>query len=453
MRGRNQSSEKTAGSKAGFGFTLIILILFLIPRFLFGQMTVRGMGMGGAYTALARGVHAQVYNPANLGLPDNSKFSMTIFSVEAGAWNNSFTKGMYDQYLTDENDTEWDENDIEDILNHIPAGGFELNANTSVRMFSFSAGPFAFSLGADAGTFIQLDKATFEFPLSGNELGQTYRFNNMNGQALGVGKASLSLGLPFQMPYVDAFAAGATVHLMYSGVYGTIDNADLSFTTAGYGFDINGEYGLTYAIPADDDGNVQTKVGVALDLGVAAQMKQKWTVSLGVSNVLGTLPWLYGQEFEGFVRTDSLSILDFEDMDDVFEDSSWTMDKAAFTTRLPMILRLGCAYEEGNVLLTADYCQGFSEGAWIGTKPQFAFGTEWRGLSWLPLRMGVVVGGRIGFGTSFGFGFRPGGFVLDVGIMNRGFLTASNSKGLIVGVELGIDIRGKKSDVVRVGDF
>lgn len=435
------------------GLLFMLIFILVIPNGLLGQMTVRGMGMGGAYTALARGVHAQAYNPANLGLPDNSKFSMTMFSVEAGAWNNSFTKGMYDQYLTDENDTEWDENDIEDILNHIPDGGFNLSNQVFLRMFSFSAGPFAFSMGANAGAFIQLDKSIFEFPLTGNELGQTYQFGNMDGHALGVGMASFSLGLPFQVPFADAFAAGATVHLMYGGVYGAMDHADLSLTTAGYGFDIDGDYGAIYALPVDDDGNVQTKIAMGLDLGIAAQLKNKWTLSLGVSNVMGSLPWATGQNFEGFVRADSLSVLDMEDMDEVFEDSSWTVDKEAFTTKLPTILRLGCAYEEGNVLLTADYCQGFTEGAWVGTTPRFAFGTEWRGLSWLPLRMGVVVGGRIGFGTSFGFGLRPGGFVLDVGIMNRGFISPNNSKGLMVGVELGIDIGRKKADVVRVGDL
>ena len=145
--------------------------------------------------------------------------------------------------------------------------------------------------------------------------------------------------------------------------------------------------------------------------------------------------------------------IDDEDIETLFADSSWTVEREAFSAQLPKILRLGCAYQEGNVLLTADYCQGLNKGAWIGTKPQFSFGTEWKGVPWLPLRMGVVMGGRIGFGTSFGFGIRPGGFVLDVGFLNRGFITPKNSKGLIVGFELGIDITRKRSDVVRVGDL
>ena len=58
-----------------------LFILCCIPAGLYGQMTARGLAMGGAYTALARGVHAPQWNPANLGLPDNPKFSFTFISL------------------------------------------------------------------------------------------------------------------------------------------------------------------------------------------------------------------------------------------------------------------------------------------------------------------------------------------------------------------------------------
>ena len=87
---------------------IILLVGFLFPLTLQGQMTARGLGMGGAYMAVSRGVHATDYNPANLGLPDNSKFSMTFISVEAGVWNNTFSKEMYDKYFVEGADPETD---------------------------------------------------------------------------------------------------------------------------------------------------------------------------------------------------------------------------------------------------------------------------------------------------------------------------------------------------------
>jgi hypothetical protein len=50
------------------------------------------------------------------------------------------------------------------------------------------------------------------------------------------------------------------------------------------------------------------------------------------------------------------------------------------------------------------------------------------------------MGGRIGFGTSFGFGLRPGKFVLDIGVMNRGFILPNSSKGVFLAVEMGVGL-------------
>lgn len=426
------------------------LLLCLVPTGLFGQMTARGIGMGGAYTALARGYHAQAWNPANLGLPDNSKFSFTFISVGARVRNNSFTKGLWDKYVYGDGDgVHWTQQDIDDILSHIPDSGFDMDVGASVKTLSFSVGRFALSFGADVMSFIRLDKTLFELPLKGNELGKTYNLQNVEGIGVGIGTASLSWGQPIQVNFADVLALGATAHLLYAAGYSNVDRAVASFKTADYGFDVDWDYEVSYAYLG--------KIGLGLDAGLAAQFGEKWTVSLGLANVLGSLSWPDSVYKEiGYGIGDSLSVfsLSEDDDEDALEDTSWSVERAGLlSTRLPTILRFGIAYREGPILLTADYCQGFKDGAWACTKPQFAVGTEWSGLKWLPLRLGVVMGGRIGFGTSFGFGFRPGGFVLDVGMMNRGFISPSNSKGLILALEIGIDLRKKESEVVRVKDF
>jgi len=412
-------------------------------------MTARGLGMGGAYTALARGVHAPMWNPANLGLPDNPKFSMTFISVGAGVWNNSFTKEMYDKYLVNGTKDEdgniiWTQQDIEDILNHIPDGGFGLDVGASFGTFSFSTGRFAMTIGAKAGTYLKLDKTFFEIPLEGTDINEEYNFDNSDGRALGVGVVGLSWGQPLNVSFADAFAVGGTVNILYGGAYGQPDKTELTVATETYGIDIDGEYRVTYAYLGG--------VGWGLDLGTAAQIGKKWTVSFGLANVLGSIPFSNNIEIqEGYFRGDSLSVV--SDFEEDFVDSTWTIDGESFTTKLPTILRLGCSYREGSVLLTADYRQGFHNTAFASSTPRFALGTEWKGLKWLPLRMGVVMGGRIGFGTSFGLGIRPGGFVFDIGVMNRGFVVPKNSKGLIVAVEIGMELHRKKSEVVEVGDF
>ena len=430
MKGRKLSELKI--------ITVLFFILSLIPSEVFSQMTARGLGMGGAYTALARGVHAPIWNPANLGLPDNPKFSMTFISIETGVWNNSLSKGMYDKYFVNGDKDQngniiWERQDVEDILNHIPANGLDLNTEVSVRALSFSVGRFALSFGANVGTFIRLDKTLFALPLQGNELNKKYTLNNTDGEALGIGIINLSLGEPIKVSFADAFAVGGTFHLFYGGGYAKVDSANFSFTTASYGFDIDGSYKATHALGG---------FGWGLDMGAAAQIGKKLTLSLGFANVLGSIPWSNEVESEvGYVKGDSLTVLSTNENDsdeDAIDDSSWTVEGGKFSTKLPSAIRLGCAYSEGSVVLTLDYYQNFRSGAWSSTRPQFAVGTEWTGVSWLPIRAGVIMGGTIGFGTSFGFGIRPGKFVFDVGIMNRGFVFPKNSKGVIVALEMGV---------------
>ena len=251
---------------------LLLLLACLIPAGLFGQMTARGLGMGCAYTALARGYHAQAWNPANLGLPDNPKFSMTFISLLAGVWNNSFTQKMYDQYLVNgtkdaDGDIIWDQQDIQDILNHIPDDGLGLAVSAYARAFSFSVGRFALSIGADVGSFVQIDKSVLDLALRGNRSGETYSLEKTDGKALGVGLVSFSWGQPIQVPFADVFAVGATVSLLYGGAYGNVDKADFSLTMAEYWFNVDGDYEVTYGMGG---------LGWGVDLGAATQLDDNW---------------------------------------------------------------------------------------------------------------------------------------------------------------------------------
>jgi hypothetical protein len=408
-----------------------LFVCFLIPTVGFGQMTARSLGMANAYTALARGVHAPLWNPANLGLPDNPNFSFSLISLAAGVENNTFSKSFYDKYFTggdENNEVYWTPEDVLEILGLIPEDGVTLNIGATVRTFSFSAGKFALSMGASAQSYVQIDKTVLELPLQGNEMNQTYDFSDPDGKGIIIGGLNLSYGNLIPCGFADRFALGGTVHFFYGGFCSNIDYARFVLKTADDGFEINGNYELNYTYLSD-------KIGWGADIGAAAQFDQGWTVSCAVGNILGSIPWTrhVNQEY-GIFEGDSITI---ENADDALLDSTWSVEAASFSEKLPTVLRLGCAYQEGPVLLTADYIQGFKKGVWATTKPQFSFGTEWEGIKWLPLRAGVTLGGEIGLGTSFGFGLHPGGLVLDFGMLSRGFLLPTTSKGYVFGFEMG----------------
>jgi hypothetical protein len=412
--------------------SILVLSACLLPIALSGQMTARGLGMGGAYMALARGIHAADWNPANLGLPDNPGMSVSIVSVGVNADNNSFTQDLYNRYATDEY---WDSNEIEDLLNHIPDDGLNANVLASVRALSFSAGRFAMLLGVDAGVDVRLDKTFLELPLQGNAINKTYSFRNTRAKGLAVAVVGLSYAQPVSFSFAKSSAIGATFHYNGGGTAHS-EKTDLSFSTMDYGIDLDGEY----------EGKVGLSTsGWGLDLGAVSQLDKNWTFGVCLANLASSMRWdKEVKDYRGYVRGDSLDAVDFSEDDkdknekEAIEDSSWTVDEKSFTTRLPVVLRIGGAYRDGATILTFDYLQGFEENAWTSSKPRISVGTEWRKVRWLPLRMGVALGGKIGFGTSFGFGLHPGGIFLDIAVMNHGFIFPKSSKGAAVAVEIGI---------------
>ncbi|MFO7891593.1 MAG: hypothetical protein R6V04_14790 [bacterium] len=411
-----------------FSFLLIVLVITPVSA----QMNARAVGLGGAYTAIARGVNSPLWNPANLGLSDNPKFSMTIIGMQSGAWNNSFSLGMYNKY----NGEYWTDKDIEDILNSIPDNGFRSNTEVLVNALSFSAGRFALTIGVIGGGYVNAAKTLFEIPLTGTKINKLYEFNDTDGSFLAAGMVGVSWGQPLKVDFAEELTVGGTVNLFFSGAYANADTTEFSINSKPYGMDLKGSYAFTYAY--------NSSMGFGLSLGSAARLNKKWSVSIGLTNIFNSIPFNKDVKTEkGTFALDSLNVL--TDFEEDARDTTWTVDASSFSARFPAVLHLGCAYREGAVLMSADYHQVFTKGIYGSTNPQLSVGTEWQGVSWFPLRMGVVMGGYIGFGTSFGFGIRPGGFVLDIGYMSRGFLISPhNTKGMIVSLDLGINLQKKK---------
>lgn len=412
--------------------TLISLIFFLFSYSLHAQWTVRALGMGRAYTAVARGVHSVNWNPANLGLPDNPPFTFSIISASAAVSNNSFTKGDVYQY----EGKYWDQNMKNDILSKIPDDGLSLNAAASIRAFSFSIKNFAIAFDGDGDGYARLDKTPFELLLDGNQMGQTYMFNDVDGRGAGLASVSFSWGQPVEVDFADAFSWGSTLRFSYGIYKARLENVSSSLVVDDYGMDIRSEYMAQYA---------RGGFGWALDIGAAMQKGDKWTYGFGLMNLIGTIPWKKDAKMVfGSVEGASISIEDLaaDDKEErgVVQDTSWTNDITGFAEKMPTSMHLGAAYREGDYLISMDYIQGFRRGIYVSTAPNVAFGTEWVGVRWLPLRMGLSLGGKLGVATSCGFGLRLGAFSLDLGWMSRGFLFPNTSKGGVLGLETGLNL-------------
>lgn len=393
---------------------IYVLILLLSLGFLSetyaqrGVSNARSVAMGGAYTALARGVESATWNPANLGLKAHKVYRLNLFSFGLGIRNNSFSKKQYDLY----NGSYLTEQDKIDILNTIPDNGLAFDINSEVQAFGLSFGSFAFTSSGYAVSNFSLSKDIADILLNGNDFNRTYDVGNSAGEGYGISSFALSKAFSFPLKAFDQFAVGFSAKYLMGFAYGNVNEATSTFTT-----DIDGVHGTGRLVLDRSFGGS----GFGLDLGAAAKLNKDLTASFGISNVFGKINWSNETERTTYTfSADSVSVqrIADTDLDSVVVEEEETVDIDGFSTNLPRQMRLGLSHSSKKITLAFDYTQGLSAGPGVSTKPRLAFGSELKYLSFLPLRAGIAFGGNNGVSTGAGFG-------LDLGLFSWNFAVAS----------------------------
>lgn len=376
----------------------------------YGASNARSVGMAGAYMALARGVEAPTWNPANLGLRAKRVYRLNLFSFGLGIHNNSFTKKQYELY----NDSFLTEQDKQDILNSIPAEGMSFDLDTEIQALGLSIGPLAFTASGYAASDFGVSRDIADLLLNGNDFGRTYRVGDTSGEGWAVSSFALSGGFPIYEKGLRRIAVGGSVKLLRGLAYGKVVEAESEFIT-----DIDGLHGNGRLVIESATGGS----GVAFDVGAAATLNSRWSVSMGISNLINSINW--SNETKRFIYTfaaDSVSVQKFDEMDadSVVTNSDEEIDIEPFSTSLPRQLRLGIARVTSKYTLTLDYFQGFSDNAAFAATPGVAVGGELSFIGFLPLRAGLAMGGKRGLSTSFGFGLDFSVFSWDFAVASKG---------------------------------
>lgn len=371
-----------------------------------GMSNPRSVAMGGAYTALARGVDAPAWNPANLALKSTKKYDFNLISFGFGFHNNSFNKSHYDLY----NGSYLTEQDKQDILASIPAEGLRGNFDTEVQAFGLCFGNVALTASALGSSDFLLSKDIADLVLNGNQLDRVYEIGATDGEGYGVSSVALSVGIPVS----QKFAIGVSAKYLRGLVYGKVVQASSASYTDIDGLHGSGRVVIDHAL----GGN-----GLGLDLGAAASLNSSWTLSLSLANAINSIKW--SNETRRFTYTftvDSLSVEKIEDadIDSVYRDSDETVDIESFSSSLPPQLRIGLGRVGKRLSFAFDYEQGLKKGVGISTTPRVAFGTELRLIGFLPLRGGVAAGGDRGLTTSAGFALDFSIFSWDFAVASRG---------------------------------
>ena len=445
-----------------------------------GDSSPRAMGLGQAYTALARGPESAFWNPANLALSGNSKFHWDVLGAGFSLYaeNNSFSVTTYNDNFTDSNGNTSPNgskyyispSDKDDILADIPGEGLKMNVDveplwaTGIPInggVAFAVGDYrsAIAIGLTTGVEGEIPKDMFELFLFGNEFEESrlaagkdagYDIADWNGSGWAIGTFNWSVAKSFMpaglKPHLGEFTAGATLKIS-AGAYGEIVESG----GAGLVSPINGAEVDAWLVT----NSAETGTGVGLDIGVAGVSRdRRGTFSLGFLNLLDTFSWSSSPRQDSlFVRASDLRITRFADEDsrsiedvldngDVDGDGDTDFNKLisedSFSRSLPAMMRLGIAYElQPKLTVVGNWDQAFSSGFGIETTPRLAGGVEYRLVDWFPMRFGLSLGGRSS-GSSIGFAFGP--FVLpgvqatlmETALVTRGGFFPGIAKGTAI---------------------
>ena len=410
-----------------FLLTFLLTLIIITNAWSIANISnARSVGLAGAYVGLARGIDAPLWNPANLGLKDNKRLSISLLNLGVGVYNNSFSISQYETY----NGAYWSEDDIKNILNSIPPDGMELSVNGAGQLASFSSGRIAFTVEALMDSKIKLVKDFFDLILYTNTNKDQHVFDNCEGEAWVLMSYNLSAAFPLKVSYFQQFAVGTTIKYLQGFGYFNIVETKGFRTTTSAGESAVGVIEMEYA------GLGQ---GVAFDLGAAAVLNRQWTFSLGLKNIVSNIKWNNEAQKKYYsFSMDSVDLFTIIEEDSVIENEESEEKLSSISSSLPAELQLGVVYYHRRFTATMALIQGFSVRPGSSTMPKAAAGIEYNIFSWFPIRTGLSVGGDDTFSSAIGLGFKFGAFALDFGMSNRGGLILYNQKGVNLALSMGL---------------
>jgi len=390
-------------------------------------------GVGGNFIARARGYDAVAWNPANLGLPGNPGFSITILPVTASFTLDPITladiKSVQDQkapnVVSRATRQSW--------LDKVTAAGGETGTPSGGMNVALSAGPFALQVGMTAFGAVKLNPDAVQAILFGNVAPdgsvRTLNFQNSKYNGGAVTTTALSYGHAFgeRKEGNGIFAFGATVKMITG-------NAVSMGQDAGSSINANGG---TIAFPSvgtrtsqdcrDDTGQIKAGCAVMNDAGFFSNgsgfgadigvswLRDKLGLSAAIQNVFNTFSWdqstlAYRPGSGQFDVSGDTTNFD----EQAFANAPVSLKNAIANYKFKPTISAGLAYElRRDVTLSADVRQQMAsdDAVIIGPKTSLGAGVEYRGIPTISLRggAGYITGGSV---FSFGAGLRFGHYEL-----------------------------------------
>ena len=379
----------------------------------------QAVGMGGSYTALARGLAAPAWNPAGLGMPDSPGASFTVMPF-------NFTAGLTP--ITPADLAEYEGELIPrsvriDWLDAITEAGGERGAlGAEVTYLALSVGSFAFSASSSMRGRVNMAPDVAEVFFFGNA-GLTgeprdYTLEGSSFDMAGTTTLAASTAVPLSLtlgPLPDQhFAVGATLKYTVGNFLALAQEGRSTLSTDPLAVDVRFPMIHTAFPDSTEEDRSPLDVlnnggGFGVDVG-AAWRGGMFSAGLVIKDLINTFEWDLGalQYREGTAAwdTDTSSVrFDTASIDAAPEE---LIDRIQTLYAFSPVLQAGAAARVLPYLtVTGEVRHAIDEDLEVGSRNHVGVGAELTILPVLPLRAGLAaISG--GYMLSGGLGLRLG---------------------------------------------
>jgi hypothetical protein len=390
----------------------------------------QAVGMGGNYTALARGIGAPAWNPAGLGMPDNPGASFTMLPLTVTAGLSPISPADLAEYqgelIPHAARAEW-------VAAIAEAGGETGAAGVDITYAALSIGRFALSASSSVRGRINMAPDVAEVFFFGNA-GLTgdprdLTLDGSNFDLAGTTTVAASLALPLSLdlgPLPDQhFAVGATIKYTLGNFLMLGQENQSSLQSNPIAVDVR--FPMIHTPLPDDSLEDQTVgdilnngSGYGVDVGAAWQ-GGIFSAGVVVKNIINTFQWdLEGLQFrEGSATWNAdTSYTNFETAD-IENAPQELVDRIERLYVFSPVLAAGAAARLLPFLtVTGEMRHSLEDNLDVGARNHVGVGAELTIIPILPLRAGVAaISG--GYQLSGGAGLKLGGMQLALSVAAR----------------------------------
>jgi hypothetical protein len=392
-------------------------------------------GMGGNYTAMARGYEAVAWNPANLAMPGRPFLSLGLAALGGTVGMDPVGFGMLGEHSGLVVDSAVRSSWVDLVR---VSGRQRVRVDWGVTPLALSLGPIGIQVGASQYVNMDLSPDMFEAVMFGNAglnngapKALDFTGTGMETAAFATGAVSFALPLPLRFTRgllgPEHFAVAVTGKYVVGSLAIMQDGGSVfGGTSVNYSFPI--------VIPMEDSSGI-AGMGTGADISASWQVG-RWRVGALVENVFNSFKW----------DTTKLQVQSTTGYFD--EDTSYSTEATLPYGAAPLALRekiaaqkfmpainVGMSFKPTDFLtVTADLHQqmGGDDAISIGPKNRMGVGAELRILPFIPLRAGVA-SVTDGWQAGAGLGVRLLGLEVGVSgsVRKRGAATES---GMMISV-------------------